>query len=114
MIPFIPQGPSAIVAWTDDSTDTSVTLDTGQYGVPNALLVVNPDTADVVAFSYSFDALDTNASVPTSGANGIGCVIGPSSTVLLRIDSQYRTGNLYLSVAGDTGTGNVYVTPGVI
>ena len=114
MIPFIPQGPSAIVAWTDDSTDTSVTLDTGQYGVPNALLVVNPDTADVVAFSYSFDALDTNASVPTSGANGIGCVIGPASTVMLRIDSQYRTGNLYLSVAGDTGTGNVYVTPGVI
>ena len=114
MIPFIPQGPSAIVAWTDDSTDTSVTLDTGQYGVPNALLVVNPDTADVVAFSYSFDALDTNASVPTSGANGVGCVIGPASTVMLRIDSQYRTGPLYLSVAGDTGTGNVYVTPGVI
>ena len=114
MIPFIPQGPSAIVAWTDDSTDTSVTLDTGQYGVPNALLVVNPDTADVVAFSYSFDSLDTNASVPTNGANGIGCVIGPASTVMLRIDSQYRTGNLYLSAAGDTGTGNVYVTPGVI
>ena len=114
MIPFIPQGPSAIVPWTDDSTDTSVTLNTGQYGVPNALLVVNPDTADVVAFSYSFDALDTNASVPTSGANGIGCVIGPASTVMLRIDSQYRTGNLYLSAAGDTGTGNVYVTPGVI
>ena len=114
MIPFIPQGPSAIVAWTDDSTDTSVTLNTGQYGVPNCLLVVNPDTADVVAFSYSFDALDTNASVPTNGANGIGCVIGPASTVMLRIDSQYRTGNLYLSAAGDTGTGNVYVTPGVI
>ena len=114
MIPFIPQGPSAIVAWTDDSTDTSVTLDTGQYGVPNALLVVNPDTTDVVAFSYSFDSLDTNASVPTSGANGVGCVIGPASTVMLRIDSQYRTGPLYLSVAGDTGTGNVYVTPGVI
>lgn len=114
MIPFIPQGPSAIVPWTDDSTDTSVTLNTGMYGVPNCLLVVNPDTADVVAFSYSFDPLDTNASVPTSGANGVGCVIGPSSTVMLRIDSQYRTGNLYLSVAGDTGTGNVYVTPGVI
>jgi glyoxylate carboligase len=47
-------------------------------------------------------------------ANGIGCVIGPASTVMLRIDSQYRQGNLYLSAAGDTGTGNVYVTPGVI
>jgi hypothetical protein len=75
---------------------------------------VNPDAANVVAFSYSFDSLNTNASVPTSGANGVGCVIGPSSTVLLRIDSQYRTGNLYLSAAGDTSTGNVFVTPGVI
>jgi hypothetical protein len=114
MTPFIPQGPSAIIAYADDSTDTSITLDTGAYGVPNCLLVVNPDAANVVAFSYSFDSLNTNASVPTSGANGVGCVIGPSSTVLLRIDSQYRTGNLYLSAAGDTSTGNVFVTPGVI
>jgi hypothetical protein len=114
MIPFIPQGPSAIIAYADDSTDTSITLDTGMYGMPNCLLVVNPDAANVVAFSYSFDSLNTNASIPTSGANGVGCVIGPASSVLLRIDSQYRTGNLYLSAAGDTSTGNVYVTPGVI
>ena len=113
-IPFIPQGPSAIIAYADDSTDTSVTLTTGVYGMPNALLFVNPDVANVVAVNYSFDALDTNASIPTSGANGIGTIIGPASSVMLRIDSTYRTGNIYVSAAGDTATGSVFVTPGVI
>ena len=114
MVPFIPQGASAIVAYADDSTDTSITLTTTEYGMPNVLLVVNPDAANVVAVNYSFNALDTNASIPTSGANGVGTIIGPASTVMLKIDSAYRTGNLYLSAAGDSGTGNVYITPGVI
>ena len=113
-IPFIPQGPSAIVSYADDSTDTSVTLSTSEYGMPNVLLVVNPDAANVVAVNYSFNALDTNASIPTSGANGIGTIIGPASTVMLKIDSTYRTGSLYVSAAGDSATGSVFVTPGVI
>ena len=113
-IPFIPQGPSAIIAYADDSTDTSVTLTTGVYGMPNALLFVNPDVANVVAVNYSFDALNTNASIPTSGANGIGAIIPPYGYALLAIDSNYRTGPLYISAAGHSGTGNVYVTPGVI
>ena len=113
-VPFIPQGPSAIIAYADDSTDTSITLDTGAYGVPNCLLVVNPDTANVIAFNYSFNALDTNASIPTSGANGTGVIVGPASSVLVRLDSAYRTGNLYLSAAGDSATGSVFVTPGVL
>ena len=100
MTPFIPQGPSAVINWSDDSTDTSITLNTAQYGMPNCLLVVNPDANDEVAFSYSFDPDDTNASLPNSGANGIGTIIGRNSTVLLRVDSAYRTGNLYLSAAG--------------
>ena len=114
MTPFIPQGPSVIIAYADDSTDTSVTLTTGAYGVPNCLYVVNPDGANVVAVNYSFDSLNTNASVPDSGANGIGTVVGPFGSVLIRIDSNYRTGPLYLSAAGDSGTGNVYITPGAI
>jgi len=113
-IPFLPQGPSAIIAYADDSTDTSITLTTGAYGMPNALLFVNPDVANVVAVNYSFNALDTNASIPTSGANGQGTIIGPASSVMLRIDSTYRTGNIYVSAAGDTATGSVFVTPGVI
>lgn len=113
-IPFIPQGPSAIIAYADDSTDTSVTLDTSTYGIPNVLLVVNPDVANVVAVNYSFEALDTNASVPTSGANGIGTIVGPASTVMLKIDSKYQSGSIYVSAAGDSATGSVFVTPGVI
>jgi hypothetical protein len=75
---------------------------------------VNPDVANVVAVNYSFDALDTNASIPTSGANGIGTIVGPASTVMLKIDSTYRTGSIYVSAAGDSATGSVFVTPGVI
>ena len=114
MTPFSPQGPSVIVAYADDSTDQAITLTTGEYGVPNCLYVVNPDGANVVAVNYSFDSLNTNASVPDSGANGIGTVVGPFGSVLIRIDSNYRTGNLYLSAAGVSGTGNVYITPGAI
>jgi hypothetical protein len=113
MIPFIPQGPSVVLAYADDSTDTSVTLDMGALGVPNVLYVVNPDTANVVVVNVSFDPLDTNASVPTSGANGVGTVIAPFGYAMIGIDSHYRTGNIYLSAAGDSATGNVFVTPGV-
>jgi len=114
MTPFIPQGPSVVLAYADDSTDQSITLTTGAYGVPNCLLVVNPDGANVVAFNYSFNSQDTNASVPDSGANGIGTIVGPFGSVLVRLDSTYRTGNLYLSAAGISGAGSVYITPGVI
>jgi hypothetical protein len=114
MIPFIPQGPSVVLAYADDSTDQSITVTTGAYGVPNCLLVVNPDAANVIAFSYSFNSLDTNASVPNSGANGIGTIVGPRSQVQIQINSTYQTGNLYLSAAGVSGSGAVYVTPGVI
>ena len=114
MIPFIPQGNSIVIDYTDDSTDTSVTFDTGPYGVPNVLYVVNEDSANIVAVNYSFDVDNTNASVPTSGANGIGAIIPPYGYALLAIDSTYRTGPLYISAAGHSGTGSVYVTPGVI
>ena len=113
MIPFIPQGPSIVIAYADDSTDTSVTYNPGSQGMPDVLYVVNPDTANVVAVNVSFDPLDTNASIPTSGANGIGTIIAPYGYAMIAIDSTYRTGNIYLSAAGDSATGNVYVTPGV-
>jgi len=114
MVPFIPQGNSIVIAYTDDSTDTSVTFDTGAFGMPNVLYCVNEDSANIVAVNYSFDSQDTNASVPSSGANGIGAIIPPYGYAMLAIDSTYRTGNLYISAAGHSGAGNVYVTPGVI
>ena len=113
MVPFTPLGPSAVVAYTDDSTDTSVTVSNAEYGMPNVLYVVNEDSANIVAVNYSFNSQDTNASVPTSGANGIGAIIPPYGYAMLAIDSTYRTGPIYISAAGHSGTGNVYVTPGV-
>ena len=114
MVPFIPQGNSIVIAYADDSTDTSVTVTTTEFGMPNVLYCVNEDAANIVAVNYSFNALDTNASVPSSGANGIGAIIPPYGYAMLAIDSTYRTGPIYISAAGHSGTGNVYVTPGVI
>ena len=111
--PFIPLGNSMVISWADDSTDTAVTLSPGSNGNPNALYIVNADVGNVVAVSYSFDALDHNAVLPTSGADGLGVVITPFIATMLRIDSTYQGGNLYVSAAG-TGTGNVYITPGAI
>jgi hypothetical protein len=109
MTNFAPSGRSVVLTYADDSTETS-TLAGGAVN----WLVFNPDAANVVAVNYSFNALDTNASIPTSGANGVGTIIGPASTVMLKIDSTYRTGSIYVSAAGDSSTGSVFVTPGVI
>lgn len=113
-IPFRVQGPSAIIAYADDSTDTATELVHGSYGAPNSLYIFNPDTANVVAVNFSFDPLDHNASIPTSGFNGQGVVVGPNSSVQVLIDSKYQTASLWVSVAGDSATGNVFVTPGWI
>ena len=113
--PFTPVGPSIIAAYADDSTDTAITIEPGDTGLPNVLYCFNPDTANVVAVNTSFNALDHNASIPTSGANGIGCVIGPGSAALIRVPQvPYVQGNLYVSVVGDSATGNVFITPGVL
>ncbi len=114
-VPFSPVGRSIIAAYADDSTDTAVTVEPGSAGNPNVLYCFNPDTANVVAVNYSFNALDHNASIPTSGANGIGVVIGPNSAAMISIpQATWATGNLYVSVAGDSATGNVFITPGVL
>lgn len=112
--PFQPLGPSGVIAYADDSTDASETIEPGSTGLPNALFVVNGDAANVVVVNYSFDALDTNAVVPTSGFNGTGTVVGPLGSALVRMPSTYVQGNIYVSAAGVSGTGSVYITPGTV
>ena len=115
MVPFTPIGPSIIAGYADDSTDTAITIVPGSTGLPNVLYCVNTDVANVVVVNTSFDELDTNASVPTSGANGLGLVIGPASTAMIFLPQvSHAQGNLYVSVAGDSATGNVFITPGVL
>ena len=107
MTNFAPSGSSVVLTYADDSTETS-TLAGGAVN----WLVVNPDTANVVVVSFGFTDGDTDAVVPTSGANGKGTVIGPGQQVILNVPQCAYAAQVYVSVAGVTATGNVYLTPG--
>ena len=104
---FTPQGPSVVLAYSDDSTETS-TLAGGAVN----WLVFNPDAANVVVVNFGFTDGDTDAVVPTSGANGKGTVIGPGQQVVLNVPQCAHATQVYVSVAGVTATGNVFLTPG--
>ena len=106
---FTPVGNSIVLTYADDSTDTS----TAVKGA-SAFSVFNADAANVVVFNTGATNGDTDAVVPTSGANGKGIVIGPKQQVLVGCGfGQYHAGNVWISVAGVSGTGSVYITPGV-
>ena len=107
MTTFTPSGHSVVLTYADDSTETS-TLAGGAV----AWLVVNPDTAYVVGVSFGFTDGDTDAVVPTSGANGRGTVIGAGQQVVLNVPQCAYAQQVYVSVAGVSGAGNVYLTPG--
>jgi hypothetical protein len=106
---FTPQGRSVVLAYADDSTETS-TLAGGATG----WLVFNPDVANVVVVNFGFTDGDTDAVVPTSGANGKGTVIGPGQQVVLNVPQCAYAAQVYVSVAGVSGTGNVFLTPGTV
>lgn len=114
MTPFSPIGPSIRVAYADDSTDTAVTVNMGAAGCPNVLYCVNEDQSNVVVVSVSFSSTNSAASVPTSGANGEGCVIAPYGYAMIAIpQAPNAPTTFYVSAAGRSPTGNVYITPGV-
>ena len=107
---FTPVGSSIVLTYADDSTDTST-----EVAGASAFLVYNPDTANVIVFNTGFTNGDTDAIVPTSGANGSGVVVGPQQQVLISVPGhQYTAGNVFISVAGVSGTGSVYITPGAV
>lgn len=104
---FAPTGKSIAIAYSDDSTDASA-LEGGAV----KFLVVNPDTANVVVVNFGFTDNDVDAVVPTSGDNGLGTVIAPASQVILDVPQCAYAQQVYVSVAGVSGTGTVYLTPG--
>lgn len=106
---FTPVGISGVLTYADDSTDTSTEINGA-----TALMVLNADTANVAVVNVSFNPLDTNAVVPTVDFNGIGTVVGPNQQVILSIPQAAYNGTMFVAVAGVSGTGNVYITPGAI
>jgi hypothetical protein len=104
---FTPSGASRVISYADDSTEVS-TLSGGAVN----FLVVNPDAANVVVVNFGFTDLDVDAVVPTSGDNGRGTVIGARSQVVLSVPQCAYAAQVFVSVAGVSGTGNVYLTPG--
>jgi hypothetical protein len=107
-IPFAATGPSGAIAYADDSTEVSISNSGATH-----LMCVNPDTANVVVVSAGFTDGDVDAIVPDNNFNGQGIVIAPFGMVILSLpQKQYATGNIFVSVAGVSGTGTVYITPG--
>lgn len=106
---FTPVGISGVLAYADDSTDAST-----QIAGASALLVFNGDAANVVVVSVGFTDGTTDAVVPTSGFNGQGTVVGPRQQLILSIPQAVYNNPMWVSVAGVSGTGNVYITPGAI
>jgi hypothetical protein len=107
---FVPSGISGILSYADDSTEASTS-----FAGATAILVFNPDAANVVVVSVGFTDGDTDAIVPTSEFNGSGCVVGPQQQLIIGVpQKQNYAGNVFVSVAGVSATGNVFLTPGAI
>ena len=104
---FTPSGNSVVLTYADDSTNVS-SLEGGAVN----WLVVNPDTANVVVVNFGFSDLNTDVVVPTNGDNGQGIVIGAGQQVVLNVPQCAHVNTVWISVAGVSGTGNVYLTPG--
>lgn len=108
--PFTPVGNTALVTYADDSSDIRVST----VGA-NAIMVYNPDGANVIAVGTGLTSGEVDAVVPTSGFNGEGCIVAPGATVIIRIpQAQYAAGNIFVCVAGESATGSVFITPGAV
>ena len=105
---FAPTGTSYIIAYADDSTDTSLEVPAAQ-----AVSVFNPDAANVVVVNFGFNSDgDTDAIVPVSGTPGKGTVIGPGQQLTFALPQAGYVPTMFISVAGDSATGNVYISTG--
>lgn len=108
---FSPSGQTYKLAYADDSTDTST-----EISAATAVSVFNPDTANVVAVSFGFGVDgDNNAFLPTGGTTaGEGVIVGPSQTLTVNLPQAgyIGTNTMLVAVAGDSPTGNVYISLG--
>jgi hypothetical protein len=107
---FTPVGASGIIDYADDSTEVSL-----ENSGATAFLVFNPDAANVVVVNIGFTDGEVDAIVPTSDFNGAGLVVAPGQSIVYAVpQKQFASGNIFISVAGESATGNVYITPGTV
>ena len=99
-IAFATSGNTAAIAYTSTEPG-SATVASAQ-----TLLVTNDSATDVISIAWDYTG-DVVADLA-----GTGTVIGPLSTIALRVTTQYTNAPLYLSVAGSATSGTVYVTTG--
>ena len=111
-VTFNPTGGSIKLAYAGDSTEVSLAI---TQPAPTHLAVVNTDSANVIVVNAGFVDGDVDAIVPQSDQDGVGLVVGPLDTAYFALASTRgsESGNLYISVAGESATGNVYITPGI-
>ena len=106
-VSFTPSGPSFRIQYTDDSTDVRQL----EGGAVN-WLVFNPDNTHAVCVDIGFTEFGTDAIMPQPGVPGRGTVIGQRQAVVLHIPQCAYAQQVWVSVAGDGGSGNVFLTAG--
>lgn len=109
---FTPIGVCGVIAYADDSTETSISAQGA-----NALLVTNPDQGNVIAVNIGWSDADVEAVVPTSDFNGRGTIVNAGWSELIEFPSaalNMSGANIWISVAGVSPTGNVFVSLGTV
>jgi hypothetical protein len=104
---FTPSGPSLRIAYADDSTETSL-----EVAGAVTWLVFNPDNTHAACVNFGFTDGTTEAIMPQNGTPGRGTVIGQRQQVVISVPQCANNSTVWVSVAGDGGTGNVFLTPG--
>ena len=129
--------PVTVTGWTNKGSQTindanPCTIDMlGMYafnceGFPPNTEIINVNPGINMGLAVPSDGSDSPYNVefqvgalgptadPANIETGNGTIVGPGQTLILTITTQYASGPLYVSVAGISESGNVYVTPGVI
>jgi hypothetical protein len=105
---FAPSGVSYAISYADDSTDASLSVPAAQ-----AVSVFNSDAANVVVVNFGFASDgDTDAVVPVAGTPGQGTVIGPRQQITMSLPAAGYVPGMFISVAGVSGTGTVFISTG--
>lgn len=110
MTPFFPISNS--ITLVAGATPENLEVAPGSEGNPNVLYVASNDPTNSACINVGFGAI-ANAVLPNSGADGVGVVIGPQGTAMIRLNSTYQTGNLSLSAVSD-GTVRLWISQGVL